>query len=553
MLYELYAENFALMTSMHLQLGGGMNALTGETGAGKSLVIDALSLLLGARGGDNMIRSGYDRCLIEGTFLPPFPRQSLDLLADNGFTAEDDLILSRELVRGGRSVARVNGRTVTVSFLRELGRTLVNLHGQRDHMLLLEESYQQLLLDSAVDDEKSLAAVKDAYQRMRAAEKKIKERERDIEKNTARLEELHYLIDELEAADLKPEEDKELGEEAALLAHGEKLYQTANDGIAALAESMEGISSALSSLKTIASLDKNADEMRERQQSLFYEAEDLSRELADYRDRIDLDAYRLEEIEARLALLSKLKKKYYCTLEELIEKLAAAKKEASDIEELSFSAAELQSALDQARADYDTAAAVITEKRQITAAKLSKALTRELELLCMPEAELRVDLVPNEASDIGREHATFMVRTNVGEDFQPMAKIASGGELSRIELAVKVTLSKSDYVPTMIFDEVDTGLSGKALVSVAQRIATVGESSQAVVVTHNAVMAAAAAHQILIEKHQEDQRTVSAAHMLTETERVEEIARMIAGNKAGEVTYEQAREMLEKMSQPQLF
>ena len=555
MLYELYAENFALMSSLRLQLGEGMNALTGETGAGKSLIVDALSLLMGARGSDSMIRSGCDRCLIEGTFLPPFPKQTMNLLNENGLSFDDSLILSRELVRGGRSIARVNGRSVNIGYLRELGRSLVNLHGQREHMLLLEDAHQQMLMDSfSVGGETALAKTAESFGKLRAAQKRIAAHERDREKNAARADELRFIIEELDSARLCSGEYDQLSEEATLLAHGEKLYQAADEALEAIGGStLDRLNDALSSLRNIASLDKNARNLYERLQNLFYEAEDISREIADYRDGVDIDAYRLEEIESRLAFLGRLRKKYFCDENELILKLDEAKREAGELEELDLSADELLRLRDQAKAEYDMQAAALTEIRRESAKKLGAAITRELAALSMPNALFRVDLLPNDPCENGNEHAIFMIRTNIGEDFQPVSRIASGGELSRIVLAIKVILARLDYVPTLIFDEVDTGLSGKALVSVAQRIAMVGESAQTVVVTHNAIMAAAAAHQILIEKHQDGDRTVSETHTLNEKERVEEIARMIAGDKVGEITLAQAEEMIEKMSQPQLF
>ena len=555
MLYELYAENFALMSSLRLQLGEGMNALTGETGAGKSLIVDALSLLMGARGSDSMIRSGCDRCLIEGTFLPPFPKQTMNLLNENGLSFDDSLILSRELVRGGRSIARANGRSVNIGYLRELGRSLVNLHGQREHMLLLEDAHQQMLMDSfSVGGETALAKTAESFGKLRAAQKRIAAHERDREKNAARADELRFIIEELDSARLCSGEYDQLSEEATLLAHGEKLYQAADEALEAIGGStLDRLNDALSSLRNIASLDKNARNLYERLQNLFYEAEDISREIADYRDGVDIDAYRLEEIESRLAFLGRLRKKYFCDENELILKLDEAKREAGELEELDLSADELLRLRDQAKAEYDMQAATLTEIRRESAKKLGAAITRELAALSMPNALFRVDLLPNDPCENGNEHAIFMIRTNIGEDFQPVSRIASGGELSRIVLAIKVILARLDYVPTLIFDEVDTGLSGKALVSVAQRIAMVGESAQTVVVTHNAIMAAAAAHQILIEKHQDGDRTVSETHTLNEKERVEEIARMIAGDKVGEITLAQAEEMIEKMSQPQLF
>lgn len=557
MLYEIYAENFALISTLRMSLGEGMNALTGETGAGKSLLIDAVSLLIGGRGSDNFIRSGCDKCLLEGIFLPPYPQPAVAFLQEHDIDAEDNLILSRELVRGGRSIARINGRPANLSLLRELGRMLINIHGQQEHMLLLDEEQQLLLLDSfSADIAAPLAATAQAYQQLQQVKRQVAEFENGREQRALRMDELHYLIDELEQAELQPGEDEQLSAEAHLLAHGEKLFQLAGEAVSALNDSgaaVDSLNSAMAVVKNVAALDPQAEELSARLQSVFFETEDLARELAAYRDRVDLDAYRLEAVDARLSMLNKLKKKYQASLEGLMQLLAQSKSELAELESFSLSGAALYQAQQQAETAYDQAARQLSAARSQAARLLGEAVTRELHALAMPAATFRVDLPAAAPSLHGNERALFMIQPNTGEPLLPVAKIASGGELSRIVLGLKVILAQLDTVPTLIFDEVDTGLSGKALVSVAQRIALVGENAQALVVTHNAVMAAAAAHQIMIEKHEEAGRTVVAAHSLSESERIDEIARMIAGDKAGATTRSQAKEMLEMMRQPTLF
>ncbi len=557
MLYEIYAENFALISTLRMSLGEGMNALTGETGAGKSLLIDAVSLLIGGRGSDNFIRSGCDKCLLEGIFLPPYPQPAVAFLQEHDIDAEDNLILSRELVRGGRSIARINGRPANLSLLRELGRMLINIHGQQEHMLLLDEEQQLLLLDSfSADIAAPLTATAQAYQQMQQAKRQVAEFENGREQRARRMDELHYLIDELEQAELHPGEDEQLSAEAHLLAHGEKLFQLAGEAVSALNGSgaaVDSLNSAMAVVKNVAALDPQAEELSARLQSVFFETEDLARELAAYRDRVDLDAYRLEAVDARLSMLNKLKKKYQASLEGLMQLLAQSKSELAELESFSLSGAALYQAQQQAESVYDQAARQLSAARSQAARLLGEAVTRELHALAMPAATFRVDLPAAAPSLQGNERALFMIQPNTGEPLLPVAKIASGGELSRIVLGLKVILAQLDTVPTLIFDEVDTGLSGKALVSVAQRIALVGENAQALVVTHNAVMAAAATHQIMIEKHEEAGRTVVAAHSLSEAERIDEIARMIAGDKAGATTRSQAKEMLEMMRQPTLF
>lgn len=550
MLYELYVENIALIRRMRLPLGAGMNALTGETGAGKSMVIDALSLLLGGRGGDALIRDGADRALVEGVFLPPFPAGLPALLGDAA-EEEENLILSRELVRGGRSVARLNGRAVNLSQLREIGRLLVNIHGQREHTLLLEEEQQCRLLDSfgGVECRKALAVVADAYRALRAAQKRLREYEDEREARELRLAELREIIAEIGQAAPQPDEMDALREEAHLLAHGEKLYQYTDAAHGALyggAGAVERLNDAVAALRQAAALDRQLDGMAERLSSLYYEAEDAANEIAAYRDRVNLDAFRLDEVEARIALLRRLEKKYG----DLLAALQASKEEYASLEEIAVSGDLFQRQLAAQEAAYAEAAASLRACRETAAGALGAAITAELHLLAMPNAVFRVDLPACPASASGTERALFMIRTNPGETFQPVSRIASGGELSRIVLGIKVILAQLDAVPTLVFDEIDTGMSGRALVSVAERVALVGRHAQTIVVSHAAAMAAAADHQILVEKHEEDGRTVIAAHTLDETERVAELARMIAGDKAGETTLQQAREMLTQMHLP---
>lgn len=554
MLYELYVENFALIQRMGLKLAPGLNALTGETGAGKSLVIDAVSLLIGARGSDGMIRSGADRALVEGSFLPPLPPPALELLAGE-IDPGDTLILSRELVRGSRSVARINGRVVNLNRLRAVGRLLVNIHGQHEHTLLLEEERQRALLDSfgGADCLSAAEAVRQAYAVWRQAAKQVSVYEDDKDSRGQRMDSLQYMIEEIEDAAPEPDELETLRQEAQRLAHGEKLYQYAGSAYDALygnAGAAEKLNQAAAVTRQAAELDSSLAALAARLSSLYYEAEDAANEINAYRDRVNLDAYRQDEVEARIARLSRLTKKYGGDVHTMLERLREAKDEYARLEEISVSGDQFYRAEREARQRYDAAAAVLSAARARAAERLSAAVSGELKALAMPEAVFRVDLPPAPPDAAGRESALFMIRTNAGEEFQPVARIASGGELSRIVLGIKVILSRLDAVPTLVFDEIDTGLSGRALVSVAERLALVAESAQAITVSHAAVMAAAANHHILVEKHEQEGRTVIAAHPLDEPARIKELARMIAGNKAGAVTDAQAKEMLAQMRRP---
>ena len=548
MLYELYVENIALLRQVTLRLGPGMNALTGETGAGKSLVVDAVSLLIGGRGSDSFIRSGEDRAVVEGVFMPPFPAAFCNAL--NGQAdPEDNIILTRELIRGGRSVARLNSRIIPLSRLRELGRLLINIHGQREHTLLLEDEQQLALVDGYGGTEAAAAAAETAaaYRTMRQAETAWQEYNEQSETRRRRLDDLEEIIEEISQADPKPGEDEELKEESRLLAHGERLYAQSDQVYEILSRgsgAVESLNEAAALLRQTAAIDSKLDALAQRISSLYYEVEDAANEVASYRDQVNTDAWRLEEIESRIAALGKLSKKYGGNIDAVLQTLEEAKEEQRSLEELDFSGERLEKERERSRKDYDKTASALREIRQHSADKLGQAVTDELHKLSMENAVFSVDLTPHEAKSSGTEGVVFMIKPNIGEPAQPVARIASGGELSRIVLGLKVILSQLDFVPTLVFDEIDTGMSGSALVSVAERLRLVSKYAQTVAVSHNPVMAAAAQTHTVIEKHEEDGRTVAGCHELKAEERPLELARMITGDRAGESAVAQARDML---------
>jgi DNA repair protein RecN (Recombination protein N) len=552
MLYELYVENFAIIGQMRLRLGQGLNALTGETGAGKSLVIDAVALLIGGRGSDSFIRSGFDRCVIEGIFTNPFSNELNHALQGLGLVSDDDddtLILSRELTRGGRSYCRVNGRAVNLGQLRALGRLLLNIHGQMEHMLLLEEEQQLRLLDS-YGGAKLLqikGQVGALYVQMREKQKLYDEHKQHKATRQERMALLAEEIKELEKAALKTNEEEDLRRESQRLNHAEKLMALSAEAQRELSGAhgaAEALSAAAAALRQAARLDEQAQLLLERMESLYYEAEDIARELDHYAAAISTDSYRLDELEGRLTLLGRLKKKYGGEAAQLLEYLQQARSEFNALDELDFSGNKTLQALKETEAAYALAAGQLSAARVAAAAKLSAAINEELQLLCMSQAHFRIVLPADNPSATGQEKALFMIRTNEGEEFRPVARIASGGELSRIVLAMKVILAQLDSVPTLIFDEVDSGLGGRALNAVAQRLAYVGQNTQAIVVTHAPAMAAAANRQLHVSKHVAEGRTEITLAELSGEERVDELARMIAGDNISKTTRNQARELL---------
>ncbi|MCR4962761.1 MAG: DNA repair protein RecN [Firmicutes bacterium] len=549
MLYELSVENFALIQGLSLPLSPGFNALTGETGAGKSLIVDAMALLTGGKANENLIRSGCNRCRVEGVFAAPYPDELYALL--DGYwdeeSPEDTLIVSRELSRGGRGVCRINGRAVNLSLLKQAGKLLINIHGQHEHMLLLEEDKQTQLLDSFGGDNQTAAkeATAAAFAAWQQAKSDLAAYENDKQGRSQRLDWLTYQIDEIENAGLRPGEEEELEEESQRLDHGEKLLQLSDQAHQALeAAGLNALHQAAANFRQAAAWDKQAAALSDRLESLYYEAEDCQREISSYRLGVNADPYRLEEVENRLAQIGRLKKKYGASVDDILHYLETAKEEQAALAETEISGPSLSAREEAAAQDYRHKAEYLSLLRQKTALMLGEAVTGELQKLAMPQAVFRVDLPSCPPGPGGMEKAQFMVCSNVGETFLPVAKVASGGELSRIVLGLKVVLCQLDQVPTLIFDEVDTGLSGRALDAVAERLAVVGRHTQTLVVSHGAVMAAAAGRQIHIRKEVIEGRTVVSAREQTGEARIEEIARMIAGNNITPTTRRQAKEML---------
>ncbi len=557
MLQELYVENFALIDKMRLQFSDGLTVLSGETGAGKSLVIDAVSLLIGARSNESFIRSGYNKCMIEGIFSGPFVDELIHVLQEVGIDTDEDILsLSRELQRspaGGalKTIYRINGRMVPILVFRTVGRLLINIHGQMEHMLLLEEENQLYLLDSFGGEallQKKVEVAK-AFSKMETLKKSLSGLEESKQARTQKMDFLSYQIHEIDQAHLDPQEEESLCAEQIRLQNAETLIQAssaARKSLVADNAAMDKLAAGTSFLRQITSLDEKANFLFERMNAAYYELEDIAAELESYEESIAANSFRLEEVEQRIALMNQMKKKYGKTLQDVISYCQQASVQLAELEVLDLDSANLSEALREAQKEYQDEAASLTALRQKAAQKLSRAITEELVLLYMPQAVFEIALLPIEKSALGNEKALFMIRSNQGEKSLPVAKIASGGELSRIVLAMKVILSQLDRIATLVFDEVDSGMGGRSLNAVAQRMAFVGTMAQVLCVTHAPLMAAVAETHIYIYKEIVDKRTIIRYKTLNLDERIEELARMIAGDKVSEATLAQAKDMLKK-------
>ncbi len=553
MFAELYIENLALIEKAGLVLQPGLNVLSGETGAGKSMLLDAVSLLLGGRAERELIRRGAETCRVSGRFLPPFSQTLRQKLAELGLADaldDEELVLSREFSLAGPSVNRLNLRPVPLSALREVARLLLNIHGQREHMLLLEPANQLHLLDSFGGAAHTAALEKTAaaYREWRAAAAALQKARQEQTDDAERRRFLEFQINELEAAKLKPGESEALAAEAQALAsvqrrsdHTAAAYQAVYGGQdAALAR----LDLAARELERLAELDQTVRPLAERLQSLYYELEDAALELRDYKEGIVDDPERLEEISARQFELKALGKKYNATEERLLEILAESRAELSRRENREEYLAELAAQEKAASDAYTEAAAALSARRAATGERLAARITAELQYLQMSGAQFAVALLPKAPAADGADEVCFMICPNAGEEQKPVAKIASGGEMSRIMLAIKVILAGLDEVPTLIFDEIDTGLGGHALQAVAEKLVQVAAVSQAICVTHAPVLAAYADNNLLVEKHEAAGRTVTEVSTLDAAAKVAEVSRMLAGGRATDTTRRQAEEMI---------
>lgn len=550
MFAELYVENLALIEQTTLRWGDGLNVLSGETGAGKSMVIGAVSLLLGGRASQDYIRKDADFCFVQGTFTAPFPDSVLADLEEHGLPLADELIFSRQLNRGGKSVCRVNLRQVPLTVFKDLSRRLINIHGQMEHMSLLEAENQRRVLDDFGDEihRRALEETVRCYDRWQRALTKLRAVRRDADQSDERRDFLLFQLREIEEANLKIGEEEQLKGERDLLRSAESLMEHSRKAVAEMEDGpfppLSAIASGREELTALAGLDTAVEPLADRLTNVYYELEDILYEIRGYRDQIVNDPMRLEQIEDRLHKIRSLTKKYGGDVESVLAKGAACREELERWEARTELLEEWEKKETLAKEAFTQAAEILHQCRVATGKRLAVAITEQLRYLQMSEAVFGVDLLPSTPQADGVDEVVFMIRPNPGEGMKPVAKIASGGEMSRIMLSIKVILAKLDEIPTLIFDEIDTGLGGKALVSVAEKLVEISRETQAICVTHAPVIAAFADHNLLVTKGQRGDRTVTQVKILSEAEKSREICRMLAGENITAVTKAQAQELI---------
>ena len=549
MLSALHIENIAVVEQADISFAPGFNVLSGETGAGKSIIIDAISAILGERTYREVIRTGCSKAFVSAVFstVPP-----LGWFETMHVPVQEELLIQREIFLDGRNVCRVNGQSVSVSALKALGGQLVSIHGQHDSQQLFDETKHLELLDQFAENQAEFEAYRQAFEAAEAIARQLQKLNLDESEKLRRMETLQFQIAELEKAQLIPGEDEALEQRQKLLMNAEKLMSGLNEAVGCLYgdEDREGasdqISLAVRHLGSIARLDDAASRLLEKVQELAYAVSDCAEELRDYRDGLNYSEDELDEIGARLDLIRRLKRKYGKSCEDMLAYLEQAKQELDDIAFADEKEARLQKQLDQATAAAREKAAVLSKTREAAAEKLAARIRQELAELNMPRVQFTVEFTDTRLSPTGAETAAFLMSANVGEAMKPLSKVASGGELARIMLALKNVLAEQDSVGTMIFDEVDAGVSGRAAQKVAEKLRAVAKGRQVLCVTHLPQIAALAEHHLLISKSERQGRTYTQVTSLDRQGRVQELARMIGGAQITDTTLQSAAEMLEQ-------
>lgn len=569
MLLELTINNLAIIASLRLEFGPGFSVLTGETGTGKSIIIDAVSLLLGGRASTEMIRTGCEMLSVEAVFeLGAAPSATLLALLDEQGLADEQgtVIVRREVSRTRRSICRINGHVVTLAALAQVGQHLVDIHGQGEHLSLMDVRQHVAMLDAhdGLDPlRERFGALARQLGEVRRGLAALRRDERELAR---RIDLLRYQIDEIDGARLSEGEEEELRAELRLLGNAERRMELAVEAYARLSQgearaALDQLGRAAQALGELAQLDPAMAESAQQAESALYQLEDLAHALRAYRDEIEFDPKRLAEAEERLQLLGSLKRKYGATLADVLAYRHSAQAELDGIEHSGERLAELEARQEALLAEMAAVGAELSARRQEAAARLGEAIERELADLNMAAARFGVDLRQEAAADgvpVGRgsidggrvrfdatglDLVEFLISPNPGEELKPLAKIASGGETSRLMLAMKTVLSRIDPVPTLIFDEIDAGIGGRTGDIVGRKLRSLASDHQVLCVTHLAQIACYGDRQYRVTKEVEGERTVSHVTPLEPRDRVEELAVMLAGA-ATEASRRSARELL---------
>lgn len=548
MLELLHIENIAIIEAADIEFAPGFNALTGETGAGKSIVIDSLSAVLGQRTSRELIRTGAEKAFVSAAFSGMAP----ELTEELGIQPEADgtLLLQREIQTDGKNVCRVNGRPVTVGQLRALGARLLNIHGQHDGQQLLDEEQHIVYLDSFGRVESLAITYAEKYKNFTDIRRQIGALQMDEAEKARRVDTLQYQIEELRRAKLKPGEEEELTARRGMLRNAEKFL----DAVAGADYALNGDDSgggALSALRQaqdalsgVRHLDDAFGQLYERLGEAYSEVYDIAATVEDKRGELDVSPGELDRVESRMDLLYRLKKKYGATVEDMLDYQARCEAELAQIEDAGDTLVRLEQALSKAEKEARQAAQALSDARKAAAEQLTAQILTELQQLDMGKIRFAVDFAEKPLDSDGMDTVRFLMSANVGEELRPIHKIASGGELARIMLAMKNVLSEQDHVGTMVFDEVDTGVSGRAAQKVAEKMARISRRKQVLCVTHLPQLAAMADTHFSVEKGERGGRTYTEVRRLDREQRRQELARLTGGSHVSQTMLDGAEELL---------
>ncbi len=554
MLNHLSIKNVAVIDRLDADFRGGMTVLTGETGAGKSIIIDSINMILGERANKELVRYGTDKAVVQAVF--DAPECLANVLEENDVDVEDgQIIITRSLTKDGKSTARVNGMAVTLSVLREISDSLINIHGQHDNQALLTPARHTDFLDAYAENEEYISAYRDILIKKRGIEKRLASLEMDEQEKLQKTDLLKYQINEIKKAALEKGEEEDLKEQREIYENAELITNSTSEAYANIyggdeaQSAYDGVSIAADALSRIKDLNPSLAAMHETLIGVMYQIEDIAHEIKEFGDGVDFDEQTLNDIEERLDLISRLKRKYGGGAEDILAYLEKAQNDLNDIilsdEKVNELKSELLSVTDELRESGKT----LTKRRIAAAKKLEKEIERSLGELNMDKARFRVNIeTQNDFFDNGMDKTEFLISTNPGEPPKPLVRVASGGELSRVMLAIKSILADADGADTLIFDEIDTGVSGAAAVSIAKKLSAIGRNKQVICITHLPQLTAVADNHYLIRKDTDSDMAFTSLEELDVEGRERELARIIDGTQVSEIALSHAKEMLKNAS-----
>lgn len=549
MLRELKIENLAIIDELDIEFEKGFIVLTGETGAGKSIILSGINLLIGEKASVDMIRDGEENLVAQGVFdVDEEQKKKLEAM---GIDIDgDEIIIRRSYSRSGKARAFVNNVRITLADLKEIASTLVDIVGQHSHQMLLNKNNHIKLLDSFLNkDEKDLKEnLANFLSQYREINTKIEDIEREKRETLEKKEFYEYQLEEIEKLKLKDGEDEILEAEYKRVFNTEKIREKVYESLEYLKDDDSALSLVTNSIRNIEYLGKYDEryiELAKRMENAYYELEDCANEIEDISKGIDVTESDLNKIAGRMNTLKRIKEKYKRTLPELIAYKEDLKEKLSDIDSGDFKTRELKQELTKIKSEYDKLAEKLSNSRKEIAVKIENELLNELKFLNMEDAKLKVQINNIERmTNDGYDEVEFFISTNVGQDLKPLSKIVSGGEVSRVMLALKVIFSKVDNIPILIFDEIDTGIGGETVRKIALKLKEIGDNTQIISITHSPVIASKASQQFYIEKYVENSKTISRVKKLSPNERIKEIGRMLVGEKINDKVLEIANKML---------